>query len=75
MTRSRTEYRVTHDLGRQFAAPMIFQDKDDALNALEGQRRIAKSIGRTHLADGWQLEKRTITEWQNDAEWKRDADD
>ena len=54
---------------------MIFQDKDDALNALEGQRRIAKSIGRTHLADGWQLEKRTITEWQNDAEWKRDADD
>ena len=73
MTRSRIEYRVIHDLGRQYAAPMTFQDKDDALNVIEGQRRLAKSIGQEHLADGWHLEKRTITEWQKDTDWLRTA--
>ena len=75
MTRSRIEYRVIHDLGRQYAAPMVFQDKDDALNVIEGQRRMARAFGQAHLADGWHLEKRTITEWQKDTDWKRDKAD
>ena len=63
---AKNEYRLIHELGRQFATPTIFVRREDAMEALESQREISKQIGREDLRKGWRVESRTVTEWERE---------
>ena len=62
----KTEYRLIHELGRQFATPAIFVRREDAMETLEAQRKLSKKIGREDLGKGWRVESRTVTEWERE---------
>ena len=64
--KKKTEYRLIHELGRQFATPMIFVRREDAMEALEGQREFSKKIGQEDVGKGWRVESRTVTEWERE---------
>lgn len=58
------EYRVIHRLGEQYATPVRFLDLLSAEKYLEVTKESTRQLGLTDLVEGWYIESRTITQWE-----------
>lgn len=63
------EYRIVHELGPRFAAPIRFDDLDLAKREFENIREVSKTIHAddSSIANGWRIESRIVTEWETES--------
>lgn len=62
------EYRIVHDLGPSFAAPIRVPDLELAKREVDHIRELSKKIhvDKADIANGWQIESRIVTEWEKE---------